>query len=129
MSSLRVKQSGKIIKEIILDEAKSYLAGRKEGADIFLEAAKAISREHFILKFDQVWTVEVLSRFGDIQFNNDRVRQFTLQEDSVFSIYPYDFEFIKEDPKVIGSSQPQEMGMVPSAYENQSAVKMPCTRG
>lgn len=107
MSSLRVKQSGKLVKEIILDEAKSYLAGRKEGADIYMEAAKAISREHFILKFDQAWTVEVLSRFGDIQFNSDRVRQFTLQEDSVFSIYPYDFEFIKEDPKEI--SAPQSM--------------------
>ncbi|MBL7556768.1 MAG: FHA domain-containing protein [Bdellovibrionaceae bacterium] len=122
MSSLRVKQSGKVIKEIILDEAKSYLAGRKEGADIFLEAAKAISREHFILKFDQFWTVEVLSRFGDIQFNNDRVRQFTLQEDSVFSIFPYDFEFIKEDPKVIGSPQSSDLGMVPGAYEHQLAV-------
>lgn len=120
MASLRVKQSGKVIKEIILDEAKTYLAGRKEGADIFLEAAKAISREHFVLKFDQLWTVEVLSRFGDIQFNTDRVRQFTLQEDSVFSIYPYDFEFIKEDPKIIGSVQPQAMGIVSSTYENAS---------
>lgn len=118
MSSLRIKQSGKLIKEIILDEAKTYLAGRKEGADIYMEAAKAISREHFILKFEQAWTVEVLSRFGDIQFNNERVRQFTLQEDSVFSIYPYDFEFIKEDPKEIASPQSESGDMVMVASDN-----------
>jgi pSer/pThr/pTyr-binding forkhead associated (FHA) protein len=122
MSYLRVKQSGKLVKEIILDEAKSYMAGRKEGADIYMEAAKAISREHFVLKFDQAWTVEVLSRFGDIQFNNDRVRQFTLQEDSVFSIYPYDFEFIKKDPKIIASSQSMPMSADLSVMENQNAV-------
>lgn len=104
MASLRVKHNGKIIKELILDEAKSYLAGRKEGADIFLESAKAISREHFVLKFDQNWAVEVLSRFGDIQFNNERVRTFALTEDSIFSIYPYDFEFTLEDRKEIGFS-------------------------
>tara|TARA_B110001454_G_scaffold219200_1_gene251823 strand:+ start:47807 stop:49906 length:2100 start_codon:yes stop_codon:yes gene_type:complete len=122
MSSLRIKQNGKLVKEIILDEAKSYLAGRKEGADIYMEAAKAISREHFILKFDQAWTVEVLSRFGDIQFNNDRVRQFTLQEDSVFSIYPYDFEFIKEDPKVIAASQPMPNDLPIMAAEENMIV-------
>lgn len=104
MASLRVKQNGKLIKEIILDESKTYLAGRKEGAEIYLESAKAISREHFILKFDQQWTVEVLSRFGDIQFNNERVRTFSLTEDTVFSIFPYDFAFIKDDSKQLGSS-------------------------
>lgn len=105
MASLRVKQSGKVIKEIILDETKSYLAGRKDSADIFLESAKAISREHFVLKFEQAWTVEVLSRFGDIQVKNERVRRFTLDEDAVFSIYPYDFEFIKEDSKALTPSE------------------------
>lgn len=105
MASLRVKQSGKLIKEFVLDEAKTYTAGRKEGLDIVMEAAKAISREHFILKFDQVWTVEVLSRFGDIQFKSDKVRQFTLTEDGVFSIFPYDFEFIKEDPKILSGAE------------------------
>ena len=105
MASLRIKQSGKLVKEIILEESRTYLAGRKEGADIFMEAGKAISREHFILKYDQGnWTVEVVSRFGDIQYNNEKVRQFSLQEDSVFSIFPYDFEFIKEDPKALVSS-------------------------
>lgn len=121
MSSLRVKQNGKVIKEIILDEAKAYLAGRKEGADIYLEAAKAISREHFVLKYDQAWTVEVLSRFGDIQYNSERVRQFTLQEDSVFSIYPYDFEFIKEDSKALGSAQ-SEFNEMPSRANSNVMV-------
>lgn len=123
MASLRVKQNGKLIKEIILDESKNYLAGRKEGADIVLEAAKAISREHFILKFENTWTVEVLSRFGDIQFNNERVRTFSLQEDSVFSIFPYDFEFIKEDPKALSQSilQPavQSLGTAESDDSDQ----------
>lgn len=102
MASLKIKQNGKLIKELILEESRSYLAGRKEGAEIFMEAGKAISREHFILKYEQgAWTVEVVSRFGDIQYNNERVRQFSLLDDSVFGIFPYDFEFIKEDPKVL----------------------------
>ncbi|MBL7545712.1 MAG: FHA domain-containing protein [Bdellovibrionaceae bacterium] len=105
MASLRVKQNGKVVKEFVLDESKSYLAGRKDGADIFLEAAKAISREHFVLKFEQDnWVVEVLSRFGDIQFNNERVRNFVLQEDAVFSIYPYDFEFLRHDSRALTAS-------------------------
>lgn len=104
MASLRVKQNGKLVKEIILDESRTYTAGRKEGADIFIESVKAISREHFILKFDQQWTVEVLSRFGDIQFNNERVRQFSLIEDSVFSIFPYDFEFRIKDQKILSAA-------------------------
>lgn len=130
MASLRVKQSGKLIKEIILDESKSYLAGRKEGVDILMEAAKAISREHFILKFEQTWMVEVLSKFGDIQYNKEKVRQISLVEDSVFSIYPYDFEFIKEDPKVlVAPNNTNEVDLVPDGYTgNEEAGEFDKTR-
>jgi pSer/pThr/pTyr-binding forkhead associated (FHA) protein len=128
MASLRIKQNGKLIKEIILDEAKSYMAGRKEGADIFMEAAKAISREHFVLKYDQAWTVELISRFGDIQYNNERVRQFTLTEDSVFSIYPYDFEFIKEDPKQLAGNSHSASSSSESFDDNAEAGEFDKTR-
>jgi pSer/pThr/pTyr-binding forkhead associated (FHA) protein len=128
MASLRIKQNGKLIKEIILDEAKSYTAGRKEGADIFMEAAKAISREHFVLKYDQAWTVELISRFGDIQYNNERVRQFTLTEDSVFSIYPYDFEFIKEDPKQLAGNSHSASSSNESFDDNAEAGEFDKTR-
>lgn len=94
---LKVKKSGKVITELVLDPERTYIAGRKEGADIFIEAAKAVSREHFSLKFsDEKWHVEVLSKFGDVIYLSEKVRNIALDEDTVFSIPPYDFEFIKE---------------------------------
>lgn len=94
---LRVKKSGKVISEINLDPERTYVGGRKEGADIFIEAAKAVSREHFILKFSEdKWQLEVLSKFGDVIYLSEKVRNLSLDSDTVFSIPPYDFEFLKE---------------------------------
>lgn len=94
---LKVKKSGKVITELVLDPERTYIGGRKESADIFIEAAKAVSREHFSLRFaDEKWHVEVLSKFGDVIYLSEKVRNVALDEDAVFSIPPYDFEFIKE---------------------------------
>lgn len=94
---LKVKRSGKVISEISLDPERTYIGGRKEGADIFIEAAKAVSREHFILKFSEdKWQIEVISKFGDVLHLNEKVRNLVLDSDTVFSIPPYDFEFLKE---------------------------------
>lgn len=97
MAVLKVKKNGKYINEINLDPSRTYIAGRKEGADIFIEAVKAVSREHFSLKsVGDNWQLEVLSKFGDVLYQNEKVRNIILESDCIFFIPPYDFEFFKD---------------------------------
>ncbi len=97
MARLRVKHDGKLLQEIYLQEGQSYLAGRKDDCDIPLLAEKAISREHFKLFFQQgQWVLEVISRFGDVVFQGNKVQNLILDQTSVFRTPPYEFEFSLE---------------------------------
>lgn len=108
-SLLKVKKSGKVISELTLDPERTYIAGRKEGADIYIEAVKAVSREHFALKYvDEKWTLEVLSKFGDVIYLSDKVRNLVLEDDLVFFLPPYEFEFHKEAKASSVSSDPSD---------------------
>lgn len=97
MARLKVKHNGKLLQEISLNKQQTYVAGRKEDCDIPLLSEKTISREHFRLVYNQgQWTLEVLSRFGDVLFQNEKVQQLVLSESQVFHIPPYEFEFALE---------------------------------
>ena len=107
MAQLKVKHNGKIIHDIVLNEKKSYLGGRKEDCDIPLLAEKTISREHFRLSFHQnQWVLEVLSRFGEVLFQNDKVQNLILDQSNIFHIPPYEFAFTRESPAQVGASFP-----------------------
>lgn len=95
MARLKVRLRGKVVSEIPLAEDRQYLAGRKDDCDIRLEPEKGISREHFRLSsVNGQWTVEVLSRFGEVALGGEKVSSATLEHGVVFTVPPYEFEFL-----------------------------------
>lgn len=107
MSRLRVRLRGKVIQDISLSQERSYIAGRKEDCDILLESEKGISREHFKVSFnDGAWSVDLVSRYGDILVNGEKSSQFTLEDGIQFSVPPYEFEFLQTSdvPHVLDAS-------------------------
>lgn len=95
MARLKVRLRGKAISELPLSEDRAYLAGRKDGCDIHLQGEKGISREHFKLSsVNGNWTVETLSRFGDVSLAGEKIANLTLEHGMVFSVPPYEFEFL-----------------------------------
>lgn len=95
MARLKVRLRGKAISDIPLAEDRQYLAGRKDGCDIHLQGGKGISREHFRLScVNGNWTVETLSRFGDVLVAGEKVSSLTLEHGMAFAVPPYEFEFL-----------------------------------
>lgn len=95
MARLKVRLRGKTVYDIALAADRAYVAGRKDDCDIVLQPEKGISREHF--KLSQVsgnWTVEVISRYGDVIQNGEKIQQFTLDHGSSFAVPPYEFDFL-----------------------------------
>jgi pSer/pThr/pTyr-binding forkhead associated (FHA) protein len=94
MARLKIRLHGKTVYDVVLAEAQEYIAGRKEDCDFALQPEKGISREHFRMSFkDGQWFVEIISRYGELISNGERVQNITLSEDRVFSVPPYEFEF------------------------------------
>jgi pSer/pThr/pTyr-binding forkhead associated (FHA) protein/tetratricopeptide (TPR) repeat protein len=121
MARLKVRLRGKPVHEVTLQEDRAYIAGRKEDCDIVLLPEKGISREHFKIAFQNGgWTVEVVSRYGEVFFNGDPVPQFALEHNTLFSVPPYEFEFSMASesvnagsdqlPAVSGSHESEESG-------------------
>jgi tetratricopeptide (TPR) repeat protein len=94
MARLKVLLRGAQISDLALDVNREYLAGRKESCDIKLQAEKGISREHFKLKFqDGSWTVQSLSRFGEIYSGGLRIEKMNFEHGTSFQVPPYEFQF------------------------------------
>jgi pSer/pThr/pTyr-binding forkhead associated (FHA) protein len=94
MARLRVRLHGKMSQEIQLSPDRSYLAGRRDDCDINLHQGKAISREHFKIFFsDDQWKLEVLSRFGDVIADGEKIQQMILEGQKLIYLGPYEFEF------------------------------------
>lgn len=126
MAHLRVRLRGKIVYDIALSEDRSYVVGRKEDCDIVLQAEKGISREHFRMSYaNGTWNVEVVSRYGEVIFNGEKVEQFTLEQGSQFFVPPYEFDFLniaeeipRMEPVPSSSNIPAVTGVVASgAFE------------
>lgn len=96
MARLKVRLRGQILHDIILAEDREYIVGRKEDCDIVLPVEKGISREHIKIAFvDGVWTVELVSRYGELIHKGEQSPQFGLDQDGTFSIPPFEFDFLK----------------------------------
>ena len=94
MARLKVLLRGAQISDLALDVNKEYLAGRKESCDIKLQPEKGISREHFKIKFqDGAWTVQSLSRFGEIYSGGLRIDKMNFEHGTSFQVPPYEFQF------------------------------------
>ncbi len=95
MSRLKVLLRGALISEIELNPEKEYVAGRKDGSDIRLQAEKGISREHFKLKFnDGKWLLQAISRFGEIFSLGQKVEEISLEHGQTFQVPPYEFHLL-----------------------------------
>ncbi len=103
MARLKVLLRGALISEIVLQNEKEYIGGRKEGSDIRLQAEKGISREHFKLKFSEgKWNIQAVSRFGDIFSLGQKVEQASLEHGQSFQIPPYEFQLLEVPDSEVG---------------------------
>lgn len=109
MNRLRVRQRGKQIYDIELNESQTYIAGRRDDCEIVLASEKGVSRDHFKVFFNEgSWNVEMISRYGEINFDGNQLQQLTLAAGNQFSIASFDFEFYESveevDPSPAGES-------------------------
>jgi pSer/pThr/pTyr-binding forkhead associated (FHA) protein/tetratricopeptide (TPR) repeat protein len=106
MAKIKVRLRGKIVQELTLAPEKSYTAGRREDCDIVLGAEKGISREHFRLNcVEGTWTLEVLSKFGDVLLDGEKVEQMALAGALTFSLPPYEFDYSEVSTELVPVSQ------------------------
>ncbi|MBC7371362.1 MAG: FHA domain-containing protein [Bdellovibrionaceae bacterium] len=106
MTRLRVRLQGKVIQEVPLSEERSYLAGRHEDCDVRLQNEKGISREHFRISFvEGQWQLEVVSRFGDVIADGEKVQNLNLSEKGSFFLPPYEFEFSEASGALVAAKR------------------------
>jgi len=102
MARLRVRLNGKVVQDVQLSPDRSYVAGRREDCDIVLQNEKGISREHFKLSYvSDRWTLEVLSRFGDVTADGEKIQQIILEGPKVFFLPPYEFEYSEVSTQLV----------------------------
>lgn len=107
MARLRVRLRGKITQDLQLSPDRTYIAGRKDDNDIVLLNEKGISREHFKVSFvGDKWNVEVLSRFGDVLADGEKIQQITLEGSKLFYLGPYEFEYSEVSSELVAVAKP-----------------------
>ncbi|AFY00172.1 FHA domain-containing protein [Bdellovibrio bacteriovorus] len=134
MALLRVRLRGKTVCEVNLTEDRSYVAGRKEDCDIVLQPEKGISREHFKVFFNGSWNVEVVSRYGEVIHNGEQVQQFQLEHGAMFTVPPYEFDFLNtvaeapvyQEAPVMNSGEnlPAVLGSAPESFDGSDEKTM-----
>ncbi len=93
MTKLVIRHKGQVAREVILDPQKSWIAGRKSDADIFLDSEKGISREHFKIYLEgEMWKLEVLSKLTTLTSNKEVIANADLYSGYTFSLPPFEFE-------------------------------------
>lgn len=111
MNRLKVRLFGSVVTEIDLNPTKEYTAGRGSNCEIVLQPEKGISRQHFKVQMQNgFWKVEILSKFGDLFSNGEKIQTLELKAGTVFQVPPYEFEF----------SDPTQSNM-PEATSDRSA--------
>jgi pSer/pThr/pTyr-binding forkhead associated (FHA) protein len=103
---LKNRHDNDLLQELELDVARQYTVGRGEDCDIVLPSERGISRHHFKLSFDgSVWQLNVLSRYGELYFQEQMVSELCLKENLEFSIPPLSFVFSSGESARIEQSQ------------------------
>ena len=89
---IRVRIHGQDYGVLELQEGMEYFAGRGSQSHIVLQNERGISRQHIKIFFDDnIWTVQLLSKFGGLVYEGDEVELIQLQNGTSFSIDPYEF--------------------------------------
>ncbi len=97
MARLLVRYEGKIIQEVNLESGQEYMAGRDESCQIMLKGKSGISRQHFKIHFNgNQWQVDVVSKFGHLNYQAQEVDTIVLANGNSFSLSPFDFQFVDE---------------------------------
>lgn len=97
MARLLITKQGEPFGEFSLTQGLEYVAGRSETCDLHLEAERGISRQHLKIYYDgHHWTVEVLSRYGELYQGKNKVSKVHLKVGEKFEVPPYEFEFQEE---------------------------------
>ncbi len=112
MPKLIVRQEGQIVKELQLVAGQEYIAGRDESCQIVLIGKSGVSRQHFKIYFNgERWQVDVISKFGHLNYQAREVHVIVLENNAAFSLPPFDFQFMPD--KVESESLASEMSLVP----------------
>ncbi|MCM2282446.1 MAG: FHA domain-containing protein [Bdellovibrionaceae bacterium] len=97
MPRLRMHLNGAEIQTLDLNAGQSYVAGRAPGCEIPLGDHPGISRQHFRMLFqDGAWTVQVMSKFGEVQLNGEAITEAALTSGMMIRVPPYDFYFLDD---------------------------------
>lgn len=98
MARLSVFKDGAQINDLLLTEDREYILGRGEECAVRLEPLQGISRQHLKIYYkDNQWQLEVLSRFGEVYQNAEKIsNQLVLKDEEKFSAPPYEFVFKQE---------------------------------
>ncbi|OQW49913.1 MAG: hypothetical protein A4S09_11745 [Proteobacteria bacterium SG_bin7] len=97
MFKLIVRCEGKTVQELSLNSDQEYMAGRDDSCQIQLKGKSGISRQHFKIYFNgNQWQVDVISKFGHLNFQAQEVNSIILENGYSFSLAPFDFQFIQE---------------------------------
>lgn len=97
MFKLVVRCEGKTVQELVLKSDQEYMAGRDDSCQIHLKGKSGISRQHFKIYFNgSQWQVDVISKFGHLNFQAQEVNSIILENGYSFSLAPFDFQFVEE---------------------------------
>ncbi|MCE3011149.1 MAG: FHA domain-containing protein [Proteobacteria bacterium] len=94
MAQVRCYLKGELIQTLEVDQGREYIIGRADSCDLILNPEPGISRQHLKLSWNQIWRVEVLSRYGELYTDGRKVSSIDLALGQKFSVPPYDFEFM-----------------------------------
>lgn len=118
MVRLKVFLNGQFSSYKELDTAQMFLAGRGEGCDLVLNAEKGISRQHFQIQYQNgKWHLKVLSRFGELYLDGQKIQETPLKNGLTFTVPPYDFVF--ESDEVTEEENPSRVSQ-PSIVVNSA---------
>lgn len=99
MTRLKVFLNGNPAGELELNPGREYIVGRAESSDLVLEGERGISRQHLKLSFQSGrWTVEVLSRYGELYQSGRKVNSILLEPGAHFEVPPFEFRFEEQVP-------------------------------
>lgn len=123
MARLKVRLRGKTVHDVALADDKSYIVGRKEDCDIVLAPEKGISREHFkISSQNGQWSLELVSKYGDVLANGEKVQELNLEHGQNFSVPPYEFEFLMSSADTSSMIARQEMALAENDMDEKTFV-------
>lgn len=99
MAVLRVFKDGQKLKELEVQAGKEWIVGRSSSSDLVLDGERGISRQHLRLFYEEGrWKLEILSRYGELYQNGNRINSLELTNGTSFEVPPFAFSFEDAGP-------------------------------